>query len=62
MDLNDFIFRDDHAEPLGAAQAEDAEMSEAGTPFVTPAKIALAAVGGTLLGVSHFLAHATRHF
>ena len=51
MDLNDFIFRDDRAEPLGAAQAEDAETSEASTAFVTPAKIGLAAVGGALLGM-----------
>ncbi|HYD06159.1 MAG TPA: hypothetical protein VEC60_10555 [Reyranella sp.] len=63
MDLNAFIFRDDTAERLDAgtddADAFDSPAEPAG--FVTPAKVALAALGSAVLGMSHLLGHAGKH-
>ena len=58
MDLNDFIFRDDTTEPLGADAADSDDLDAEASRFVTPAKIGLAVIAGAALGMSHFLGHA----
>jgi hypothetical protein len=58
MDLNDFIFRDDTAEPLGSDPAESDDRDRETLGFVTPAKIGLAAIAAAVLSISHFLGHA----
>lgn len=59
MDLNDFIFRDDAAEPLGA-YADDADDSSLVEETGSYAKAGLAAIGGAVLGLSHLLGHVTK--
>jgi hypothetical protein len=61
MDLNDFIFRDDTTEPLGADTTDSEERGEETAGFLTPTKIGLAVIGSAVLGMSHFLGHATKH-
>jgi hypothetical protein len=56
MDLNDFIFREDAAEPLGA-DADDALDVTPAEERGGYAKAGLAAIGGAVLGLSHFLGH-----
>ena len=60
MDLNDFIFRDDTAEPMGADALDSADLdTTANKPAIlTPAKIGLAVIGSAVLGMSHLLGHA----
>lgn len=58
MDLNDFIFRDDTAEPLGADTTDTDGLGEETPGLVTPAKIGLAVIASAVLGMSHFLGHA----
>ena len=60
MNLNDFIFRDDTAEPLGA-DADDADDVVTAEETGGCAKAGFAAIGGAVLGLSHFLGHATKH-
>jgi hypothetical protein len=57
MDLNDFIFRDDTAETLGAPVDETCEAPEESEELAAPAKAGLAAVGSVALGLSGFLGH-----
>jgi len=59
MDLNDFIFRDDAAEPLGA-YADDADDVAPVEETGGYAKARLAAIGGAVLGLSNFLGHVTK--
>jgi hypothetical protein len=59
MDLNDFIFRDDAAAPLGA-DADDAYDVAPAEETGGYAKAGLAAIGGAVLGLSHFLGHVTK--
>jgi hypothetical protein len=58
MDLNDFIFRDDTMEPLGAKAADSDDLDAETSRFITPAKIGLAAIAAAVLSMPHFLGHA----
>lgn len=64
MDLNELIFRDDAAEPLGAEleTADDHIADEQTHDPRAAAKIGLAAIGSFALGLSHFLGHVTKSF
>jgi hypothetical protein len=56
MDLNDFIYRDDTAETLGAdVDTDESAVAGDAAGFITPAKVALTMIGGAVLGMSHFL-------
>jgi hypothetical protein len=62
MDLNEFIFRDDTAEVLGAEiDSDDFEVVDETAGSGMPAKIGLTAIGGAILGMSHFLGAAAKH-
>ncbi|WP_459854846.1 hypothetical protein [Dongia sp. agr-C8] len=62
MDLNEFIFRDDTAEVLGAEiDGEDFEAAEEAGGFVLAGKLGAAAVAGAMLGALHALGDAARH-
>jgi len=58
MDLNEFIFRDDAAEALGAEVDDDFTATEDG--FVTPERVGLAVIGSAVLGLSSLLGHVTK--
>jgi len=60
MDLNDFIFRDDSAEPLGAC-ADDADDIALTDETAASAKLGLAVIGSAVLGLSNFLGHAAKN-
>jgi hypothetical protein len=64
MDLNQFIFRDDTVETLGADVEVDDDFTapEPTLGSVTPAKIGLAVIGSAVLGLSSFLGHTTKGF
>jgi hypothetical protein len=62
MDLNEFIYRDDTAQTLGAEiGADESTAIESRAGYIESAKIGLAAVGGAVLGMSHFLGLAGKH-
>lgn len=59
MDLNEFIFRDDTAEALGAdVEIDDACIATEETHGSE--KAGFAAIGSAVLGLSNFLGHVTK--
>jgi hypothetical protein len=60
MDLNEFVFRDDAVEALGAGTEVDDDPTTTGETFdsLTPAKIGLAAISSAALGL--VLGHVTK--
>lgn len=59
MDLNDFIFRDDSTEPLGAGASGDIASDETES-FGAEATLGLAVIAGAVVGLSHLLGHAPK--
>jgi hypothetical protein len=62
MDLNEFIFRDDAVEALGAGVEfdDDFTATEETMASVASEKVGLAAIGSAVLGLSKFLGHVTK--
>jgi hypothetical protein len=62
MDLNEFIFRDDTAEALGAGPEADDDftVAEEHRNSGAPIKISLAVIGSAVVGLSHILGHAAK--
>jgi hypothetical protein len=59
MDLNEFIFRDDATETLGAGAEfdDDFTATEESPASVTPEKVGLAVIGSAVIGLSNLLGH-----
>ena len=62
MDFNEFIFRDDAVEALGAGVEIDDDFTEPEDYIasVMPEKVGLAVIGSAVLGLSNFLGHVTK--